>query len=178
MKIAKDKAVTVEYTLFNEKGEMLETSKGRHPLKYVHGAGLIKGFEQALEGRTENEAFTFTVKPEDAYGVRRDELLFEVNKEQLKDVPDLSEGTPLRVQTAGGAAMVVFVAGMREDKVLLDGNHPLAGMPLTFEVEVKEVRDATQEELVEARNISSEGCGSSCGGDTCGGGGCGDPCCS
>jgi FKBP-type peptidyl-prolyl cis-trans isomerase SlyD len=143
MIIAKDKLITLDYTLSDESGETLESSKGREPLTYVHGSsGLIKGFETALEGKSAEDSLSFTVKPEDAYGERRQELLFQAPKEQFGGIPDLVVGMPLRVQTPNGA-MVVTVAGIEDDKVFLDGNHPLAGKALTFAVEVLGVRDAT-----------------------------------
>ena len=102
MEVAKDKAVTVHYTLKDENGQVMESSKERTPLTYIQGAGMIKGFEKALEGKSPKDAFTFTVKPEEAYGERRQELLFEVKKEQLQGVPNMEVGMPLRVRTAGG----------------------------------------------------------------------------
>jgi FKBP-type peptidyl-prolyl cis-trans isomerase SlyD len=174
MVITKDTAVTLEYTLSDESGETLESSKGREPLTYIHGTGgLIKGFEEALEGRSPKDSFSFTVKPEDAYGERRPDLLFQAPKEQLSGVSDLVIGMPLRVQTSNGA-MVVTVAGIEDDTVLLDGNHPLAGKALTFAVEVLDVRQATEEELDDARN-AVQGCGDSCGG-SCGESSCCDSC--
>jgi FKBP-type peptidyl-prolyl cis-trans isomerase SlyD len=162
MIITKDKAVTLEYTLSDENGETLETSKGREPLTYIHGSGgLIKGFETALEGKSPKDAFSFTVKPEEGYGERRQDLVFQAPKEQFGGVTDLAVGMPLRVQTTNGA-MVVTVAGIEDELVLLDANHPLAGKALTFAVEVLDVRDATEEELEESSQ-PAEGCGSSCG---------------
>ncbi len=162
MQVAKDKAVTVHYTLRDENGQVMESSKERTPLTYIQGAGMIKGFEVALEGKSPKDAFTFTVKPEEAYGERRPELLFEVKKEQLQGVPNMEVGMPLRVRTAEGA-MVASIAQIEEDKVLLDANHPLAGRSLTFDVEVVEVREATPAELAEAHAEEGCGCGSSCG---------------
>ena len=174
MIIAKDKAVTLEYTLSDESGETLESSKGREPLTYIHGTGgLIRGFEVALEGKSPKDNFSFTVKPDDAYGERRQEMLFQAPKEQLKSVAGLSVGMPLRVQTPSGA-MVVTVAAIEDDKVLLDGNHPLAGKDVTFAVEVLDVRDATAEEIALAHH-PAEGCGTSCG--TSCGSTCGEDCC-
>jgi FKBP-type peptidyl-prolyl cis-trans isomerase SlyD len=163
MKVAKDKAVTVDYTLSDEKGDVLETSRGRKPLTFVQGSGMIKGFEAALEGKSPKDAFSFTVKPEDGYGEHRKELIFEVPREQLNQVEGLEEGMPLRVHTPEGD-MIVIVKEIRQDKVLLDGNHPLAGMPLTFDVEVLEVREATKEELEEIQSEPEEcsGCGQGC----------------
>jgi FKBP-type peptidyl-prolyl cis-trans isomerase SlyD len=169
MKIEKDRFVTAAYTLSNEKGEVLDTSKGRAPLTYVQGAGMIEGFEAALEGKSPKDVCSFTVKPEEGYGERRPELLFRVDKEQLREIPELAVGVPLRVRTPDGA-MVAVVAGIEDDKVLLDGNHPLAGMMLFFDVEVIDVREATEEELSEARQQEGCGCGASQQ-ETCGCGG-------
>ncbi|MGA3173215.1 MAG: peptidylprolyl isomerase [Syntrophorhabdales bacterium] len=166
MIIAKDKAVTVNYTLTNEEGEVLESSKERAPLTYIQGSGMISGFENALEGRSPKDAFSFTVKPEEAYGERRPELLFLVKKEQFRELPEISVGMALRVRAPDGA-MVATIARIEEDKVLLDGNHPLAGMTLSFDVEVLDVRDATTDELAEAHQETC-GCGASSCGSTCG----------
>lgn len=175
MIITKDTAVTLNYTLTDENGETLESSKGREPLTYIHGSGgLIKGFEEAMEGRSPEDSFSFTVKPEDAYGERRPDLFFQAPKEQFTGLSDLEIGMPLRVQTSNGA-MVVTVAGIEDDKVLLDGNHPLAGKALTFAVEVLDVRQATEEELEDVRH-AAQGCGDSCG-SSCGESSCCDSCC-
>ncbi len=160
MRIETDRVVTVDYTLSNEKGEVLDTSKGRGPLTYIQGAGMIEGFEAAMEGKSPKDAFSFTVEPEKAYGERRPELLFEVNKEQLREIPELAVGVPLRVRTPDGT-MVAIIAGIEDDKVLLDGNHPLAGLTLSFDVEVVDVREATEEELAGARHEETCGCGAS-----------------
>ncbi len=158
MKIGKDKAVTVNYTLRNEEGQVVDTSQGREPLSYIHGSGsLIKGFETALEGKSAKESVTFTVRPEDGYGEYRKDLLFKVPKERFQGMEGIEVGTPLRLQRPEGS-MVVVVADVGDDYVVLDGNHPLAGATLTFDVEVLGVRDATAEELQE----SCGSCASSC----------------
>lgn len=176
MKIETNKVVTVHYTLFDETGEMLETSHNSQPLTFMQGAGmLIKGFGDAMEGRTENESFSFDVKPEDGYGEYRDDLVFEMPKERFGDIPGLEEGMALRMESPNGT-MIVRVTGVDDDKVSLDGNHPLAGVGLRFDVEVLEVRDATPEELDEiARRAAAEAaaCEGSCSDScctTCGGG--------
>ena len=170
MIIAKDKAVTLDYTLSDGTGETIETSKGKEPLTYIHGSGsLIKGFETAMEGRSVRDSFSFTVKPEDGYGERRQELLFQATREQLKGIPDLAVGMPLKVQTPD-RELVVTIAGFENDSVLLDGNHPLAGKELAFAVEVLDVRDATLAEIEEARSRDCCGgsCTDACGTDCCG----------
>lgn len=175
MKIEANKVVTAHYTLFDDKGEMLESSHDNQPLTFVQGSGmLIKGFEAAVEGRAENDAFSFNVKPEDGYGEFRDDLIFELPKERLAEIPDLEVGMALRMETPNGV-MIVRVTGIDDGKVSLDGNHPLAGVGLRFDVEVLEVRDPTQKELDELAQRAaaaettcsgscSDACCTSCGG--------------
>ncbi|HVN23122.1 MAG TPA: peptidylprolyl isomerase [Syntrophorhabdales bacterium] len=178
MQITKDKAVTVEYTLKNEAGEVLDTSRNRAALTYVQGTGnMIQGFENALEGKQAGDKFSFDVAPADGYGERDNSLLFSVAKDKFQGVPDLEVGMRFQVQTPNGA-MIMAVDRVEGDSVVLDGNHPLAGNKLSFDVEVMGVRDATDEELMEAHS-PSHGCGcscddtsheeSGCGGSSCGG---------
>jgi FKBP-type peptidyl-prolyl cis-trans isomerase SlyD len=175
MEIRKDAAVTLDYTLTGDDGVVIESSKGKEPLSYIHGSGgLIKGFEAAMEGKSATDAFSFTVSPEDGYGERREDLVFNAPREQLSQIPELEIGMPLRVTTHDGA-MVARIAEVHEDHILLDANHPLSGKTLTFAVEVLDVREATPDELEEAHEDACGCSGSSCGdtcGDTCGGGCC------
>ncbi len=181
MQITKQKSVTVEYTLTNESGQVLDTSKEREPLTYIQGMGnMINGFETALEGKHAGDKFSFDVTPADGYGERDTALIFSVPKDRFKDTPDLTIGMRFQVQTPNGA-MIMAVDRIEEDSVVLDGNHPLAGNKLHFDVEVVGVRDATDQELTEAAH-ASHGCGcsceeSSCGGESsCGDSGCGSSC--
>jgi FKBP-type peptidyl-prolyl cis-trans isomerase SlyD len=170
MRITKDKAATLEYTLSGDQGEIIETSRGKEPLMYVHGSGgLIKGFEAALEGKSPGDSFVFSVNPGDGYGERREDLVFQAKREQFSGIPELTLGMPLRVQTTEGA-LIARIAEVRDGSVLLDANHPLSGRTLTFDVEVLDVRDATPEELEDQQK---DGCG--CDSGSCGAG-CGDSC--
>lgn len=172
MKIETNKVVTAHYTLFDDKGEMLESSHDSQPLTFMQGSGmLIKGFEAAVEGRAENDSFSFKVKPEDGYGEFRDDIVFELPKERLAEIPDLEVGMALRMETPNGV-MIVRVTGIDDDKVSLDGNHPLAGVELRFDVEVLEVRDPTQKELDELARRAAAEAEAACSGS------CSDSCCS
>jgi FKBP-type peptidyl-prolyl cis-trans isomerase SlyD len=177
MKIEENKVVTVHYTLFNDKDEMLESSHNSQPLTFMQGSGmLIKGFETAVEGKTENDHFSFNVKPEDGYGEFNDELVFDLPKERLSEIEGLEVDMALRMETPNGT-MIVRVVGMDDEKVSLNGNHPLAGVPLRFDVEVLEVRDPTPEELEQLARRAAEAeaaCSGSCSDSCCSscGGGC------
>ena len=169
MEITKDKAVTVEYTLRGEGGQIIDTSRGRGPLTYIHGMGsMIPGFEAALEGKQAKDSLSFTVAAAQGYGERDDNMLFPIPREQFQGIENLEVGLQLQVRTPQGA-VVMRVAEIDEATVTLDANHPLAGVPLFFEVEVLDVRDATQAELDGASGCGSESCSPSCC-DSCGSG--------
>jgi FKBP-type peptidyl-prolyl cis-trans isomerase SlyD len=168
MQITKHKAVTVEYTLTDDGGQVLDSSRDHAPLTYIQGAGnMIHGFETALEGKQAGDKFSFDVAPADGYGERDDALVFAVPRDRFQGTPDLEVGMRFQVQTPDGA-MIMAVDRIEENSVLLDGNHPLAGNKLHFDVEVVGVRQATDEELTEAQN-PAQGCGCSCDESGCGG---------
>jgi FKBP-type peptidyl-prolyl cis-trans isomerase SlyD len=147
MPISKDKAVTIHYAVKNEAGETLDTSRGRDPLTYLHGGGnIVPGLEKALEGKDAGAKLEVTLPPEEAYGVRDEKNVRNVPLRKLATDGTIAAGAPVRVQTADGVLMARVVA-VRGDYATVDLNHPLAGMPLAFEVEVVAVRDATAEEL-------------------------------
>ncbi len=157
MKVSHHKAVTLNYTLSDDAGEILDTSNGRDPLTYIHGTnGLIPGFESALDGRSANDTFSFTLEPKDGYGEYNKSLIFTLPRERFEGIDDLREGLQFAVNGPQGA-MVMTVATVGDKEVTLDGNHPLAGSTLHFQVEVLEVRDATAEEIEESLN--NKGCG-------------------
>ena len=168
MQITKHKAVTVEYTLTDDAGQVLDSSRNRAPLTYIQGVGnMINGFETALEGKQAGDKFSFDVAPADGYGERDDALVFTVPKERFQGTPDLEVGMRFQVQTPEGA-MIMAIDRIEENSVVLDGNHPLAGNRLHFDVEVVGVREATDDELTEAHNHGQE-CGCSCDDSGCGG---------
>ena len=147
MQAGQDSVVIIEYTLKNKEGEVLDTSVGSEPLAYLHGyQNIVPGLEKALEGKKKGDVLDVVVAPEDAYGMQRDELISEVDKEELSEIPNLEEGMQLQAQTGQGIQVFTIVK-INGDKVTLDGNHPLAGEELNFNVKIVDVRKATQEEL-------------------------------
>lgn len=166
MLIGKDKVVSIDYTLKNAMDEIIDSSSGGAPLDYVHGRGmLITGLERELEGHRAGDELSVAVEPADAYGGRRDELVFDIDRERFEDGVAIEEGMRFEADAPGGSR-VVTVVKVAGDKITIDANHPLAGEKLFFDVRVVDVRDATEEEL-----SSGCGCGGSCG-DGCASGGC------
>jgi FKBP-type peptidyl-prolyl cis-trans isomerase SlyD len=147
MIVSRNRVVSIEYTLTGEDGTLLDSSKGQEPLTYVHGTGsMIEGLETALEGKAPAEHVSVTVMPEQAYGARDDSIVFSVPRAQFRGVDNLEIGMQLQVQGDGEGHMVTLI-GMDADEVTVDGNHPLAGLTLHFDVDVVDVREATPEEI-------------------------------
>jgi FKBP-type peptidyl-prolyl cis-trans isomerase SlyD len=146
MKIAKDKVAAIHYTLTDNNGTVLDSSKGREPLYYIQGIGnLIPGMEEGLEGKAKGDKFIIDVSPEKGYGVRDDKQMQKVPRSAFGG-QDVKVGMQF---SAGGnhGSQVVTVTEISLDTVTVDANHPLAGVELHFDVEVMEVRNATPEEL-------------------------------
>jgi FKBP-type peptidyl-prolyl cis-trans isomerases 2 len=166
VKIEKNKMVQIHYTLKDTEGKEIDSSVGKEPLEYVHGNGnLISGLEEKLEGKEPGDKFTATIEPKDAYGEYDEQMVVEVPRTQFDSDTPIETGMKFQANTAGGP-MIVTVTKVTDEKVTVDGNHELAGKTLVFDVEVKDVRDATEEEL------NPPSCGGECG--SCGG--CGGEC--
>lgn len=147
MKISQNKVASIEYTLTDDSGEVLDTSVGGEPLAYIQGMGnIIPGLEAALEGKEVGDSLKVTVAPEDGYGEQNDALVQQVPREMFQGVDEIEIGMQFHAQTAQGLT-VITVTEVIEDLITVDGNHPLAGKTLNFDVKVVDVRDATEEEL-------------------------------
>jgi FKBP-type peptidyl-prolyl cis-trans isomerase SlyD len=147
MSISQDQVVSIHYTLRDDAGEVIDRSADGEPLTYLHGHGnLIPGLERELTGRKSGDRLQVKVAPAEAYGEYDRELVQRVPRRALKGIADLRVGMRLQTQTPEGPRAVT-VTQLNGDMVTLDGNHPLAGKSLNFEVEVAGVRAATEEEL-------------------------------
>ena len=148
MQIEKNKVALLEYTLTDSAGEVMDTSEGGDPLAYIQGIGnLIPGLEEELEGKSAGDELNVVVQPEKGYGVRNDALVQQVNREVFQGVDELQVGMQFHAQGEDGGNHMIWITEINGDDVTIDGNHPLAGQTLTFDVKVLEVRDATAEEL-------------------------------
>ncbi|OZG70660.1 peptidylprolyl isomerase [Hahella sp. CCB-MM4] len=148
------KVYTIEYSLKNDNGEVVDTSVGGEPLVVMEGTKqVVLGLEKALSGREPGEKLEVTVPPELAYGPRREDLVQQVHISQFDGVSDLQAGMIFQTQS-GDQRHVVKVVEIRGDQVTIDANHPLAGFSLNFEVEIKAVREATDEELKQGYALS------------------------
>ena len=140
MLIAANKAVSIDYTLTNDAGEVIDSSAGGAPLVYLHGAGnIIPGLEKALEGKQGGDQIQVSIEPQDAYGEYSPELVATLNRAMFE-----------------GGMQIVTIRDVEGDDVIVDGNHPLAGQRLNFDVKVVSVRDASDEEVAHG-HIHGEG---------------------
>ena len=132
--------VKIHYTGTLEDGTVFDSSADREPLEFKLGEGhVIPGFEKSVLGMELNEKKDINIPVEDAYGERRDELIFNVNKTELP--PDLAPqvGMQLQMQSQDGQTALVLVTGVQEETITLDANHPLAGKDLNFNIELVEI---------------------------------------
>ncbi|MDF1535976.1 MAG: peptidylprolyl isomerase [bacterium] len=159
MQVAKDSVVSIHYTLKDDSGQVLDSSDGRGPLDYIQGASqIIQGLEKALEGKKAGDELSVVIEPEDGYGARDESMVYEVPPSEFEAMEDIQVGMQFRVGTDQGA-MIMTVAGVEEDMITLDGNHPLADVRLSFDVSVVSVREATAEEIAAANHEHGAGCG-------------------
>jgi FKBP-type peptidyl-prolyl cis-trans isomerase SlyD len=147
MAIAQNDVVSIHYTLRSDSDQVLDSSTGAEPLAYLHGHGnLIPGLERQLTGCNVGDRLTLKVAPAEGYGEYDRALVQQVPRRALKGIGDLRVGMRLQAATEQGPR-VVTVTRIAGDLVTLDGNHPLAGQNLNFEVEITAIRPATEEEL-------------------------------
>lgn len=147
MKIEESSVALFEYVLTNGEGEVLDKSGEGAPLAYLHGHGnIIPGLEEAMTGREAGDSFQVEIPPEKAYGIRSDELIQTVSRELFEGAEDLSVGMKFQAQTPEGL-QILTITKLEGDEVTIDGNHELAGVALNFDVTIRDVRQATAEEL-------------------------------
>lgn len=160
MQIAENKVVLIDYTLKGESGQVIDTTDGGDPMPYLHGAGMIiPGLEAALLGKSANDSFEISIPPEDGYGARDAGLRQELDPAQFEEIDDLAVGMQFRVNGDNGQDLVITVMEIRDDSVVVDGNHALAGVTLNFDITIREVRDATEEEIAHGHPHGFGGCG-------------------
>lgn len=140
--------VSMHYTLTDSDGNTLDSSEGAEPLAYLHGAGnIIRGLEQALTGKVVGDSLKVTVEPADGYGEVVPELMQAVPREMFQGIDEIKPGMAFEAEGEGGQVQRVVVREVSETEVVVDANHPLAGMTLNFDVSIVDIRDATEEEI-------------------------------
>ena len=170
MQIADGTVVAIDYALKDDDGTLLDQSQPGQPLTYLHGhKNIIPGLEASLLGKAVGETLEVRVAPKDGYGEPNPSLEQVVPRDRFQGVESLEVGMQFQANTEQGQVSV-RVLKIDDDDVTVDGNHPLAGKHLNFNVTVLEVRAATEEEIAHGHTQLGGGC--------CGGGGEGGECCS
>ena len=148
MSFQKDQVVSFHYTVKNQDGIVVESSRGESPLAFISGQGqILPKLEEALSEMEINESRQVTLPPEDAYGEFRPDAVQVTNRSNFPSDTELQPGMQFWAGTDDGHQMPFTVKEVGEEKVTIDFNHPLAGQTLTFDIELIEVRPATPEEL-------------------------------
>lgn len=158
-KVGKNKVVSIHYTLTDKEGNKLDSSIGDEPMEYLHGHNqIIKGLSDAMQGRTVGEKFTVTIPSGKAYGAYKKNLVFNLDRSKLKGDGELKVGTMIQLSDSSGHPVAVTITELKENEVIVDANHPMAGKALNFDVEVISVREATKEELEHGHAHHGDGC--------------------
>ena len=145
MTVENGKVVSFHYTLTNAQGDVLDQSQ-EHPMPYLHGAGnIIPGLEKELAGKKVGDKLTVNVPAAEAYGEYHEQLVNDVPREAFRGVDQIEPGMQFQANTPEGV-QVITVKAVNGETVTVDANHPLAGQDLNFDVEIVEVREATEEE--------------------------------
>ena len=147
MTIQNDKVITINYVLKDDKGELIDQSTDGS-FCYLHGAqNIIPGMENALTGKTTGDALNLVIAPAEAYGEYNPNLTQVVDRAMFDPNDQVEAGMQFQAQDQQGNMMIITVAKVDGEQVTIDGNHPLAGVTLHYDIEVVDVRDATDEEL-------------------------------
>ena len=169
MQITDQKVVSFHYTLTNDAGAVIDSSTGGDPMPYLHGAeNIVPGLELAMEGKSVGDKLKVDLDAADAYGEYDPSMVETVSADMFDGVDKIEVGMEFQVETPDAeGVMIVRISDVDGDDVTVDGNHPLSGQNLHFEVEITDIRDASPEELEHGHihgDDDEECCGS---GDCC-----------
>lgn len=149
--------VTLHYSVYTQDGVNLDTSRDGEPLLTMIGSRLlIEGLEKALLGKSKGDTFEVCLNPEEAYGARHDHLVQTVPLSMFEGI-NVEPGMSFRATTEDGEQSVIVIE-VDDDAAVVDGNHPLAGVPLSFDVEILDVREPTESELENGKACKKSCC--------------------
>ena len=148
MIIINKSVVTIHFKLTDDDGKLIDSSEGQDPLVYMHGTNsIIPGLERELDGKTTGDKMQVTVQPEDGYGKINPDLIQEVPRSAFQGVDDIQPGMQFEAKNPEGHRQLITIQEVADNSVTVNGNHPLAGQVLHFEISVEDVREATEEEI-------------------------------
>jgi FKBP-type peptidyl-prolyl cis-trans isomerase SlyD len=150
MTVAKDMVVGMKYSLKNDEGVVLDSTDGRDAMLFIQGySNIIPELEKAMEGKEVGYSFELSIEPVDAYGEHHEEGIQEIPKDAIEDPDTLEIGMQLNSKDEEGNEFAVHVKEIQDEVIVIDANHPLAGVRLHFDVTIDSIREATKEELAQ-----------------------------
>ena len=156
--IGKNSVVSLNYTLTDDAGKVLDSSDGSKPMMYLHGSGnIVPGLEKALVGRGEGDSLKVRVEPAEAYGEVIPNGVKTIERAAFEGVDVVEEGMAFQAQAPDGSTQHIVVTKVEGDDVTIDINHPLAGVALNFDINILSVREATKEELDHGHSHEGDG---------------------
>ncbi len=157
MRVKHGRVILLDYMVRIGTGRVVESSAGKSPIEYLHGAGqILPALERALEGLREGEQAAFSIGAEDAYGERKDDNVVSLPRSLFPTDVKLEKGVCLYARASGGQSYPITVMQVKTDMVVVDLNHPLAGERLFFEVNIRGVRPAGNQELFAGKAAAVE----------------------
>ena len=156
--IAPNMVVDMHYTLRDSESQVVDTSVGEEPLRYLQGGGqIVPGLESAMIGKKVGDRFTVQVEPRDGYGDYDPSMCQEIPKQNFPNQDELVVDAMFEASGPDGDTIMIRLTKISDETVTADGNHPLAGKTLYFEIEVMAIRPATKEELSHGHAHGGEG---------------------
>lgn len=156
--IANNRVVTIDYTLKDDDGDILDASQNGD-FSYLHGAeNIIPGLERVLDGKQSGDSVSVSIEPKDGYGAVDPDRIQVVPRDMFEDDAQIEPGMQFHAQSPEGDMMIITVTEVDGDEVTIDGNHTMAGMNLHFDVDIIDVRDATADELAHGHVHGAGGC--------------------
>lgn len=145
--IGENSVVSLHYKLTDDKGKVLDSSEGAEPLSYLHGAGnIVPGLEKALVGKQEGDSLKVRVEPSEGYGDLNPDKIKTIERAAFEGIESVEVGMAFDAKSPDGTKQHIVVKKVEGDAITIDANHPLAGVPLNFEIQIVGVREATEEE--------------------------------
>ncbi len=147
MQIAENRVITLNYILKDDEGNIIDSAEDGS-FAYLHGAAnIIPGLEHALQGKSAGDELSVAIKPEQGYGERNEDMTQVVPRNMFDTDEEIKVGMQFHAESPDGQPLSVTVVNVSDSEVTIDGNHPLAGVNLNFDVKILEIREATEEEL-------------------------------
>lgn len=146
----------MHYRLENGFGETIDSSQGGLPLVYMHNTGaILPTLERELTGRSKGDMFEVVIYPEDGYGYAKEDLIQEMPREMFNALGEISVGMRVNIKGKDEQSQLVTIKAINDESVVVDGNHPLAGQVLHFEIGIVDLREPTQAEIEKGGAIES-----------------------